>query len=80
MYKRQVLGESVTLINPAVETAKRVKEQLTELDLCAKRQRQGQSEYFVSDSKEDFCQNAALFLGYNVAEEASKIDIETICE
>lgn len=75
-----VLGDTVTLINPAVETAKRVKEQLMELDLCAERKRKGQSEYFVSDSKEDFCQNASLFLGHSVAQEARKIDIETICE
>ncbi|MCR5791669.1 MAG: glutamate racemase [Lachnospiraceae bacterium] len=60
---QKVIGEKVTLINPAYETAKELRKTLEEMDLCTDRSIIGASqEYYVSDGAEKFLSFAGSIL------------------
>lgn len=65
---REVLGEGVTLVNPAVETAKELKKLLAEKDLMACGEELPEHMFYVSDSAEKFCSFANSILPCNVIE------------
>lgn len=50
----KVVGETVTLVNPAYETAKLTKNTLSELGLLNERLDSGKESYYVSDDPEKF--------------------------
>lgn len=72
---QQTIGDSVTLIDSGVEAARAAKELLKQTKLLNDFE-SGDCQYFVSDSTEDFVQNAESILGVSVREQASQIDIE----
>ena len=69
------MGQSVTLIDSGKETAIHVKKALKSLDLMSKRKSRGKCEFFVSGSVENFSRTAGLFLGYDIASNVYKVDI-----
>ena len=71
---RRVLGDSVTLIDSAVETAGAAQRLLTELDLLQTAQREGRHKFYVSDIPDQFARMARHFLGKEVGN-VIRIDI-----
>ena len=69
------MGEGVELVNPAYETAKRVKALLKEEDRLSDKLDGGQIEYFVSDDPEKFKRVGGNLLNKDI-KNVSKIDIE----
>ena len=65
---REVLGEGVTLVNPAVETAKELKKLLAEKDLMACGEELPEHTFYVSDGAEKFRSLANSILPCNVIE------------
>ena len=74
---REIMGESVRLVNPAYETALELKRLLEKEDLCSQETREEEFPYrfYVSDLAEKFKQFANSILPYDV-EMTQKIDIE----
>ena len=74
---REIMGESVRLVNPAYETALELKRLLEKKDLCSQETREEEFPYrfYVSDLAEKFKQFANSILPYDV-EMTQKIDIE----
>ncbi len=74
---REIMGESVRLVNPAYETALELKRLLEKEDLCSRETREEEFPYrfYVSDLAEKFKQFANSILPYDV-EMTQKIDIE----
>ena len=74
---RKVMGEEVTLVNPAYETAIELKQLLQEkgLDRQADRSDPARYEFYVSDLAEQFQEFANSILPYDVAG-TEEIDIE----
>ncbi len=70
-----VMGDGVTLINPAEGTALNVKQILTESDMLNLDENKGVYSFFVSDFGQKFEQIGSNFLGQNIVC-AQKIDIE----
>ncbi|MFH2054708.1 MAG: glutamate racemase [bacterium] len=71
---RRVLGDSVTLIDSAVETAAAAQRLLTELDLLQIAERRGKHKFYVSDIPDQFARMARHFLGEEVGN-VIRIDI-----
>lgn len=65
----------VALINPAFETAKQVKELLTEKDLLTEKKTSSNIEFYVSDDPEKFRRIGGNILDKNITH-IEKIDIE----
>ncbi|MEV6903943.1 glutamate racemase [Amycolatopsis sp. NPDC051372] len=59
-----VMGQDVTLVSSADETAKDLYRVLTELDLLADRDRPPQHEFLATGSPEPFTRLAARFMGF----------------
>lgn len=59
----EVMGENVTLIDPARETVVHLKEELTAKNILNQSKKQGEVSYYVSDSPDGFYQLAKDFLG-----------------
>jgi len=72
---RAFLGDDVTLIDPGYETARFVRDHLTNHDMLSDR-KQGDHQYFVSDSIENFSKNAGAFLQEEIGQQIQKIEIE----
>ena len=74
---REVMGESVCLVNPAYETALQLREVLGEMDLLSDGTGQEEFPYrfYVSDLAEEFKDFANSILPYDVSM-TQKIDIE----
>ena len=74
---RKVMGEEVTLVNPAYETAIELKQLLQEkgLDRQADRSEPAKYEFYVSDLADQFQEFANSILPYDVAG-TEQIDIE----
>ena len=70
------MGQEVTLINPAYETAKSLKQMLAEQNILNKSGEMAQYEYYVSDGVEKFSSFAARVLPCHV-DQATVIDIES---
>lgn len=74
-YIREYMGDNVLLINPGIETAAHVKSMLEMRDITSTH-RTGEDKYFVSDSPQNFISVAHLFLGQNISDRVTKINIE----
>lgn len=70
------MGENVTLVNPAFETAKSLKGLLTEQGLLNKAQHKPRHEYYVSDGVESFISFADSVLPCHVTD-TKVVDIES---
>lgn len=65
----KIMGEGVTLVNPAYETARELKELLTEKDLLRQKKTglgDNQYRFYVSDSSEKFMQFANSIIKYGI--------------
>jgi len=63
---QEIMGNNVLLIDPAIETAKTVKEYLNRNNLSNHRNTKGSVRYFVSDFPRNFNSIAKMFLGVTV--------------
>ena len=70
-----LMGEEVALIDSGKAAADYAKELLEEKALLAGRERNGQCGFYVSDSPEQFAENAAMFLGGSFCGEVKKVEI-----
>ena len=71
----EVLDYQVTLIDPGREAAKSVQSFLTVNGLLSERQQEGRREFYVTDSAEDFCSVAKIFLQQDVSGSVKKISL-----
>ncbi len=67
---RAYLGDGVKIIDSGEQTARMIKGMLEDEDLTG--DGNGTCEFYVSDSVENFCDNAKLFLGREISEETHK--------
>lgn len=72
---RKIMGDGVTLVNPAYETAVELKGMLMEQGLTCTRLPEEKYQFFVSDQAEEFTNFAVSILPEQVRE-TKKIDIE----
>lgn len=71
-----IMGPGVTLVSAGEESAFELKRMLKARDLRADEDRQGESEFYVSDRAEDFENIASVFLQENLRHTARRIDID----
>ena len=71
-----VMGPGVALVSAGEESAFELKRMLKARGLRADENRQGETEFYVSDRVEDFEQTASLFLQEDLRHTARRIDIE----
>lgn len=71
----QTLDYSVALVDPGREVARSVQSFLTEHNMLTAREEPGQCQYYMSDSAEDFCSVASIFLANDIGKNAQQIDI-----
>ncbi|MCH5203035.1 MAG: glutamate racemase [Oscillospiraceae bacterium] len=71
-----VMGNGVTLIDSGMETAYYTKKILKRENLLAEDNQQGQCQFFVSDTPDNFEKVAEIFLGRNMEHSATQINIE----
>ncbi len=72
----RVMGGGVTLVDSGRETALYCAALLKEKDLLCDRQSQGEGSFFVSDRVEGFAQTAEIFLGCDIKNDVSYVNIE----
>ena len=70
------MGPGVTLVSAGEESAFELKRMLKARNLRADEDRQGESEFYVSDRAEDFENIASVFLQENLRHTARRIDID----
>ena len=71
-----IRGPGVTLVSAGEESAFELKRMLKARNLRADEDRQGESEFYVSDRAEDFENIASVFLQENLRHTARRIDID----
>ena len=71
-----IMGPGVTLVSAGEESAFELKRMLKARNLRADEDRQGESEFYVSDRVEDFENIASVFLQENLRHTARRIDID----
>lgn len=72
----QVMGPDVTLINTGAEAARRAATLLKESGQCAPAdKKRGRCRFFVSDAVGGFNRTASMFLGRDIREQVSRVDI-----
>jgi glutamate racemase len=71
----KVLGDKVTLINPAYETAKSLKEMLIEKKMLRKSAKSPMRKFFVSDAPEKFRRIGGNILNMEI-EDVEEVEIE----
>ncbi|GAA6396599.1 glutamate racemase [Solibaculum mannosilyticum] len=72
----QVMGPDVTLINTGAEAARRAATLLKESGQCAPADKnRGRCRFFVSDAVGGFNRTASMFLGRDIREQVSRVDI-----
>lgn len=71
------MGNEVTLIDSAEETAKEVLKVLTEMKLCSSGNTKGKHKYFVTDVSDRFIKLGMRFLGKELAE-VKKIEVTSL--
>ena len=71
-----IMGPGVTLVSAGEESAFELKRMLKARNLRADEDRQGESEFYVSDRAEDFENIASVFLQQNLRHTARRIDID----
>jgi glutamate racemase len=69
------LGDKVTLINPAYETAKSLKEMLIEKKMLRKSSKSPMRKFFVSDAPEKFRRIGGNILNMEI-EDVEEVEIE----
>ena len=72
---QRFVGDKVTLVNPAYEVAKTLKQMLSERDMAASEDHEAQYEYYVSDMADQFLSFADKVLPCRV-DHVQPIDIE----
>ncbi|MCK4857492.1 MAG: glutamate racemase [candidate division Zixibacteria bacterium] len=72
---RQVLGEDITLIDSAIETAREVKNHLTAAKQLNPAKKSGSHRFYVSDIPDQFAHTARHFLGEEI-KNVMRIDID----
>lgn len=70
-----VIGYNVNIIDSGKETARFVRRRLESGNLFTLRKSEGTREFYVSDSVEEFCSTARIFLGMDISSGVRKIDI-----
>lgn len=73
----KVMGEEVTLVNPAYETAKVVKDMLKEMSFLSDKYENGKYQFYVSDDPEKFIRIGGNFLKKEISS-VRKINIEML--
>lgn len=73
---KRFMGEEVHLVNPAYETAKSLKELLTEQGILNKKKHKSEYEYYVSDGVDQFISFADRVLPCHVTD-TTVVDIES---
>ena len=71
-----IMGPGVTLVSAGEESAFELKRMLKARNLRADEDRQGESEFYVSDRAEDFENIASVLLQENLRHTARRIDID----
>lgn len=71
----KTLDYEVTLVDPGRETAKSVESYLTVHGMLAERAQPGDSAFYMTDSAQDFCDVASVFLAHDITGSARQIDI-----
>lgn len=71
---RKVLGEGVTLVDSAEETAKEIRNTLEEKEMLNTKKSAGKKQFYLTDNSESFINIANRFLGKDI-EELQLIDI-----
>lgn len=74
---QKVLGDNVTLVNPAYETAKAAKRVLQDMNLISGRLEGGKCDYFVSDDPEKFKRIGGNILRRQITS-IEKVEIENL--
>ncbi len=72
-----ILGDSVTLIDPGTATAQQVKERLEKENALS--DRGGSCRYFVSDRPDTFSNIAKILMGEEIRDAVQEIDINNYC-
>lgn len=73
----KVMGEKVSLVNPAFETAKEIKSLLKQKDLLSDRKEKPVYKYYVSDDPEKFRRIGGNIMNKNIVS-IEKVDIENL--
>lgn len=73
----KVVGEKVSLVNPAFETAKEIKSLLKQKDLLSDKMEKPVYKYFVSDDPEKFRRIGGNIMNKNILS-IEKVDIENL--
>ena len=73
----KVMGDKVSLVNPAFETAKEIKRVLKEKDLLSDKKEKPVYKYYVSDDPEKFRRIGGNIMNKNI-ESIEKVDIENL--
>lgn len=71
-----ILGETVSLIDPGEETARVAAALLTKEHKLNMKEEMGTCHFYVSDSTENFAENGGLFLGESITNDVERISIE----
>ena len=77
---RDVMGESVTLVNTGEYTSKAVLDYITKNNIQNSSNRAGKHTYYVSDRTESFSHTASILMGETINESVEKVDIDHIKE
>ena len=73
----RIMGQEISLIDPAEATAKAVERRLGEKNLLRKGSRKAVYKFFVSDDPEEFRRLGRRFLGKNI-DKAERVNLETL--
>lgn len=72
---RDILGDSVTLINPGEETARYTAALLTKEHILNDSRQDGSCHYYVSDAPESFSEYGGMFLGEQIRFDVEKASV-----
>lgn len=73
---QDILGDSVTLINPGEETARYTAALLTKNHLLNEPNQGGDCHYYVSDAPDSFAEYGGLFLGEQISFDVEKVGVD----
>lgn len=71
------MGPEVALINSGAAAAEQLTAEITEVGLLNDQQEPGLHRYYVSDSTENFAEQASIFLRENACFEVRKVDLDS---
>ena len=73
---QEVMGSDVTLIDSGMETAYYAKKVLKREGLLSQENEEGNCQFYVSDTPENFEKVAEIFIGHNIEHSVTQIDRE----